>query len=87
MSMKQTPGKLIATLAGFGAGALAMFLLDPLSGRRRAGQSARKLHDRAKGLAQYAAGATANVIPWSGPERRMPPRRTAAQRRAEIAQE
>ena len=50
-----------------------------------AGSTARELHERAKSLAHYAAGATANVIPWSGPERRVPPRRTAAERRARAA--
>ena len=89
----------LAGLAGFGLGALAMFLLDPDSGRRRrtvardkavgavndvteaASSKARDLQNRAKGLAQYAAGAAAKVMPWAGPERRVPPRGTVTERR------
>jgi hypothetical protein len=88
----------LAGVAGFGLGALAMFLFDPVSGRRRrtlasdkaasaahevahaAGSKARDLQNRAKGLAHYAAGAATNVMPWSGPERRVAPRGTAAGR-------
>jgi gas vesicle protein len=89
----------VAGLAGFGLGALAMFLFDPESGRRRrsmarektaaaandvvnaAGSKARDLQNRAKGLAHHAASAAGNVLPWSGPERRVPPRGTLAQRK------
>ena len=39
-----------------------------------AGSTARDLQNRAKGLAHYAAGAVAKVVPWSVAERRMPPR-------------
>jgi len=90
----------LAGLAGFGIGALAMFLLDPDSGRRRrtlarekavgavndvsdaASGKARDLQNRARGLAHYAAGAAARIMPWTGPERRVPPRGTAAERKA-----
>ena len=95
--MKQTDyGKFtVAGLVGFGLGALAMYVFDPVSGRRRRAlmrdkttaaaheladattSKARDLQNRAKGLAYEAVG---NVIPWSGPERRVPPRRTAAER-------
>jgi hypothetical protein len=85
----------VAGLVGFGLGALAMFVFDPVSGRRRRAlardkataaahdladattSKARDLQNRAKGLAHHAVS---NVIPWSGPERRIPPRRTAADR-------
>jgi len=104
MKLTKTHGKLtVAALAAFGVGALAMFLFDPVAGRRRralvrdktaaaantaadvAGSTARELQERVKALAHYAAGATANVIPWSGPERRVAPRRTAAERQARAA--
>lgn len=105
MNLKQTkiPGKLAVTaLAAFGVGALAMFLFDPVAGRRRralvrdkavstandaidaASSKARDLKNRAKGLAREAADATAQVIPWSGPERRVPPRGTEAQRQTGV---
>src|SRR6185436_19203769 len=91
----------LAGLAGFGLGALAKFLLDPDSGRRRrtvardkavgavndvaqaASSSARDLQNRAKGLAHYAAGAASKVMPWTGPERRVPPRGTASGRQSQ----
>ena len=103
MNLKQTKvtGKLaITALAAFGAGALAMFLFDPVAGKRRralardkvvaatndavdaARSTVRDLGKRAKGLAHQAADTAANVIPWSGPERRVPPRGTEAQRGA-----
>jgi hypothetical protein len=89
----------LAGLIGFGLGALAMFVFDPVSGRRRralardkataaahdvadaAGSKTRDLQNRAKGLAHEAVGAVSNVLPWSGPERRVPPRRSPAERR------
>jgi hypothetical protein len=45
-----------------------------------ASSKVRDLKNRAKGLAHEAADTTAQVIPWSGPERRVPPRGTEAQR-------
>jgi hypothetical protein len=88
----------LAGLVGFGLGALAMFVYDPVSGRRRralardkvtaaasdladaASGKAHDLQNRAKGLAHEAVGTMSNVLPWSGPERRVPPRRTPAER-------
>lgn len=47
-----------------------------------ASSKVRDLKNRATGLAHETADVTARVIPWSGPERRVPPRGTEAQRGA-----